>query len=116
MADRTGTEEARKDPFTSVYAATPRKYGGQCCAEIQANVSLRRAAAPSSLNLLNDTLLSEHTSFEKHRARHAIMPLQATEARQRPHRCHNYFIELSRHSKDLDDLSSLRRYAINLGV
>lgn len=49
-----------------------RKYRGRCCVEIQANVSLRRAAAPSSsLNLLNDTL--EAASFEKHRVLRSVL-------------------------------------------
>lgn len=65
-ADRNGDPRRREE---TVYAARPRKYGGQCCAEIQANASLRRAAAPSSLNLLNDTLLSEHQLRKASRAR-----------------------------------------------
>lgn len=69
--ERTKIEETRRE---AVYEATessrPGKYGGQRCVEIRANVSLRRAAAPSSLNLLNDTLFwkAGSTGYGKHRA------------------------------------------------
>lgn len=59
-------KEVQRESLLVEVEAGSRKYRGRCCVEIQANVSLRRAAAPSpSLNLLNDTL--EAASFEKHR-------------------------------------------------
>lgn len=77
MQERRGQsarERGSKKRGEKVYEATessqPGKYGGQRCVEIRANVSLRRAAAPSSLNLLNDTLFwkAGSTGYGKHRA------------------------------------------------
>lgn len=77
MEERWGQsarERRSKKREEKVYEATesgrPGKYGGQRCVEIRANVSLRRAAAPSSLNLLNDTLFwkAGSTGYGKHRA------------------------------------------------
>lgn len=77
MEERWGQsarERRSKKRGEKVYEATessrPGKYGGQRCVEIRANVSLRRAAAPSSLNLLNDTLFwkAGSTGYGKHRA------------------------------------------------